>query len=135
MKLPPGDHTGSDVTTSLPSTRRSGAPPSAGTLYRGFAFPSLIATAIHFPSGDQDGAVRTSSASASGCASVPSEAMTWRRPAPCAVRTTKAIRVPSEVTAGAAITGPSLPLQSSVSEPSLYFHSPSGPPFDERYAR
>src|SRR5678816_1534141 len=68
MTFPLGDHTGLADTES---TSRTGSPPFTGTLNTCTAGPSLAATAIHLPSGDHDGAPRTSSDSPTGRASAP----------------------------------------------------------------
>src|SRR6266545_2911275 len=108
----------------IPSTSRTGAPPATGTLSNGWPCPSDAATAIHFPSGDQDGVSRISNDSAMARGSVPSAAI-MKRPARFPWRTTKAIRLPSGEMAGPAATPPSLPFQSSTSDPSLNFQRPS----------
>ena len=68
MSFPSGDHTGFADTES---TSRTGSPPFTGTLKTCIAGPSLAATAIQLPSGDQDGAPRTSSDPATGRAPAP----------------------------------------------------------------
>src|SRR5437016_5301778 len=129
MNRPSGDQTGLEMTESPPATSRTGAPPSAGTLNRGFALPSVAAMATHLPSGDQLGAPRTSSESSNPRALVPSAAMTCRRVLP-RLRTRKQIRLPSGDTAGALGTAPSVPFHNSDSTPSLIFHRPSAAPFE-----
>src|SRR4051812_1058415 len=102
MNVPSGDQTGFDDTEL---TSRTGRPPFAGTLNTRTPELSAAATAIHAPSGDHEGAPRTSSDSASGLTPDPSAAVQ------CSVerrsrRTGTHTRRPSGETAAAPTTAP-----------------------------
>src|SRR6185503_5997531 len=133
MNFPSGDHTGLDETES---TRRTGAPPSAGIMKRRAPClsPSSAATASHFPSGDHDAALCTSSDSARGFAPLASGAAQKsleRR----SRRIGKQTRWPSGERAAAPITAPWVDFQISFAPPPLRRHSPSAPPREARYHR
>src|SRR5215510_6506446 len=113
------------------STSRTGAAPSTGTLKSRLPSPSSAATATNFPSGDHDGASRTSSDAAKGRTLAPSAFITYRPFRPCR-RMEKHINRPSGDTAGGAITPPSLLRHNSTVSPPSDFHKLCAPPFDER---
>src|SRR5829696_6031043 len=128
MNLPLGDHTGFDDTES---TSRTAAPPSTGILKSRTPAPSFAATAIHLPSGAQDGEPLTSSDSVSARAPAPLADMHQSVDRP-ARRTGTHIRRPSGDNATAPTTAPSPAFQTSmVSDPETR-HTPSAPPRDAR---
>src|SRR5688500_16321026 len=104
MNFPSGDQTGFDETES---TRRIGAPPAAGTLNTRTPAVSLAATAIHWPSGDHDGAPRMSNVSARGRGFRPS-ALVQASVERSRRRTAKHTVLPSGEMAAAPTTAPSL---------------------------
>src|SRR5215831_1556522 len=101
MNLPSGDQTG---LAEISSRSRIGVPPSAGTLKIRLPVPWVAVTAIHLPSGDQDGAFRTSSDSAIVRTSVPSPVIVYSFPRP------------------------SFEIQNSEIVPDFHFQTPSAPP-------
>src|SRR5690349_249746 len=124
MKLPSGDHTGSNETES---TRRTGFPPAAGILKTWVASPSRAVMAIHFPSGDHDGAPRTSSESVSDHSRWLS--MSVHRSADRAPsRTPAQIVFPLGATAAAPDSVPSAGRHSSVAPAAESRHNASAPP-------
>src|SRR5690349_21470549 len=129
MSFPLGDHTGFADTESI---RRTGAPPSAGTLYTRVLAPSFAATVIHWPSGDHDAAPRTSSDSATAVAVRPSDEIHVNVERPRA-RTGKQTRWPSGDTAPAAAISPMGARHNSTAFPSESRHTASAPPRDARY--
>src|SRR5574338_75627 len=129
MSLPFGDHTGFDDTES---TSRTGAPPARGTLYSRTMAPSLTPIAIHRPSGDQDGAPRTSRDGATVRALVPSDAIHRSVDRPFR-RMTKQSSCPSGEMPTAPATAPSLGFQSSTAFDPVRRHTPSAPLRDARY--
>src|SRR6266540_300963 len=86
---------------------------------------------MNFPSGDQEGASRTSSEAAKCRTLVPSAFITYSPFRPCRL-TEKHIRRPSGDTAAGAITPPSLLRHSSTVSSPWVFHRLWAPPFDER---
>src|SRR5262245_46017458 len=120
MSFPSGDHTGA---RAAPVVRRTGAPPSTGILNRPSALPSLPAAAIHFPSGDQDTAPRTSTVTAKGRTGEPSVGSSRIVSLPPLLNDTTARR-PSIDTAGGSSRGPSDPFQISEAWPSSRRHRP-----------
>src|SRR5262245_50064661 len=123
MNLPSGDQTG---LAEISSTSLTGDPPSAGTLKMWFPLSSLAVTATHLPSGDQEGALRTSRDSAIVRTFVPSPVIVYSFPRP-PLRRTKLIRLPSGETAGVEIRPPSLESQNSEMLPDFHFQIPSAP--------
>src|SRR5437867_7539975 len=123
MNLPSGDQTG---LAEISSRSLIGEPPSAGTLKMRLPPPSVAVTAIHLPSGDQDGALRTSSDSAIVRTFVPSPVIVYSFPRP-SLRRTKLIRLPSGETAGVEIRPPSFEIQNSEIVPDFHLQIPSAP--------
>src|SRR5262245_52093562 len=121
MNLPSGDQTG---LAEMSSRSLTGVPPSAGTLKMRLPFPSVAVTAIHLPSGDHEGAFRTSSDSAIERTFVPSPLIVYNFPRP-SFRRTKLIRLPSSETAGVEIRPPSFEVQNSEMAPDFHFQMPS----------
>src|SRR2546426_6020791 len=107
MNLPSGDQTG---LTEISSRSLIGEPPSTGTLKMRLPFPSSAATAIHLPSGDHDGAPRTSRDSAIVRTLIPSPVIVYSFPRP-PLRSTKEIWRPSAETAGVETRSPSFEIQ------------------------
>src|SRR5437762_5232206 len=130
MKLPSGDQTGSN---DIDSTRRTGGRPSAGILKTCVASPSRAAMAIHAPSGDHDGAPRTSSDSASVRSRLPSTSL-HRSVDRARQRTAAQIVLPLGDTPTAPDRVPSLGRQSSAAAPREKRHSASAPPREARYS-
>src|SRR5215467_13595010 len=124
MNLPSGDQTG---LAEISSRSLIGEPPSAGTLKMRLPPPSLAVTAIHLPSGDQEGAFRTSSDSAMVLTFVPSPFIVYSFPRP-SLRRTKLIRLPSSETPGVETRPPSFEIQNSEMAPDFHFQIPSAPP-------
>src|SRR5258705_1325097 len=130
MNRPSGDQTGLE---DIESTNRTGLPPSTGTLNTRLPRPSLAAMAIHRPSGDHDGAPRTSSDSASVRTPLPlalvhcSVDRPWRRTARQMLRR-------SGETAAAPATAPSSGFHTSLAPAAVRRHRPSVPPRDARYS-
>src|SRR6476620_9058073 len=124
MIFPLGDHTGFADTES---TSRTGSPPFTGTLKTCIAGPSLAVTAIQLPSGDQDGAPRTSSDSATGRAPAPVEDRQYSVER-AGRRTEAQSRLPSGDTATAPSMAPSGALHTSVASSPARRHTASAPP-------
>ena len=80
IKVPSGDHTGFNPGLA---GRRMGAPPTAGILNSPGPEPSYPPVAIHLPSGDQQGAPRTSMESVRGWNSAPSAEIMCSCSLPC----------------------------------------------------
>src|SRR5436305_8831578 len=116
------------------STRRTGAPPSTGTRNNRDLSFSLAATATHFPSGDQEAALRISNDGASGRMLLPSELMMYMPPRPL-LRKGKQIWEPSGEIAAGATAPPSLPFHSSVATSFCMRQIPSAPPCEERKSK
>src|SRR5262245_64071204 len=123
MHAPFGDHTGLDDTES---TRRTGAPPLAGTRKMRMPCVSAAATASHAPSGDHDGVPRTSSDSASLRTFDPSAAMQLNIER-LRCRTETQMVLPSGDVAAAPATAPSTGFQTSVAMPCACLHTASAP--------
>src|SRR4029450_11607884 len=124
MTEPSRDHTGLEVG---PSFKRTGVPPSTGTLNNPGPLASAPLTAIHFPSGDQEAALDTSSARVTVRTSPPSLDSVARLRLPAFPRS-PATRRPSGETAGGSCSAPSPPRQTSVASPFSKRQRPSPPP-------
>src|SRR5437764_1547326 len=129
MTAPSGDHTGSDENSC---TSRTGVPPSSGTLKTWIASPSRTPMPTHCPSGDQDGAPRTSSESAISLTLLPS-AFAHDSAERLPLRTTMQNALPLGDTAGAAAIAPWLGFQSSLAPAGVDRQSSSAPPRDAKY--
>ena len=129
MKRPSGDQTGLEMTELTPSTRRTGAPPSTGTLKSGCALPSLRGDGdplpVRGPGWRAADFERLRDRDARPCRPRPSgEGAHVPHREPRSRSGSRRARWPAPTA-----TAPSLPFHSSVSEPSLSFQSPSAAPW------